>query len=85
MNIELFKNLMILYCMDLSNEYTHAAVDSDGELNAFKGKPHIPIAETNSVFRYDFWITETTIEKFVKEMDTKDINWEETLIELNYD
>lgn len=75
MTLEAFKNLMILYCMDIPDDCKYAAVDETGALHGYYDKP--------DTWRLrDQWSAGNGSFGAIKYMCMDDINWKDTLIEL---
>ena len=83
---EAFKNLMLFYSMDAPEGYTHAAVDSSGEVYLYKCKPFVCSSRDEvQQWKYEGNDADNTKHSH-RQVATltipRDINWKETLIEL---
>ena len=71
---EVFRSMMILYCMDAPAWAKYACVSKQGFVYVFQYEPHVP---TN------YWCTTNNSSyKKVGELELGHINWKETLIKL---
>ena len=81
MNLEAFKNLIILYCMDAPEWGEYAAVDDNGWLWIFENKPILKFTDGYWQNTQSHGVNSERVVK-VRHMSLNEIKWEDTLIEL---
>ena len=88
---EVFKNLMILYCLDAPEWARYAAVDSNGDIFVYRTKPLVD--STLGYHRFKQWTynsNDSDVDKNTHEFHHQigtialpnNLDWKETLLEL---